>query len=124
MTWLAIVEHEYELLRAKRVCDTFGRYRTCGEIEAEHRRHGDRDKAGSVNGASAATQTPSPNLGSRRHTTSLLRRVLPMPPAPTRMTRRWEVLMSRISSSSTSRPISSETGSARFVGGRDDVDVR
>jgi hypothetical protein len=78
--------------------------------------------SGSDRGASSATQAPSANLGSRRRAASLQRLVLPIPPGPTRVTRRWEVLRSRISSSSTARPISSETGSGRFVGGRDGVE--
>jgi hypothetical protein len=79
-------------------------------------------RPGSDRGASSATQTLSANLGSRCRAISMLRRVLPIPPGPTRVTRRWEMLRSRISSSSTSRPISSETGCGTFVGG-DGVDV-
>jgi len=43
---LAIVEHEHELLRAESVRNTFGRYRTSGEIEAEGCCHGNRNKLG------------------------------------------------------------------------------
>ena len=43
---LTIVEHEHELLRAEPVRNTFGRYRTSGEIEAEGCCHGGRDKLG------------------------------------------------------------------------------
>ena len=43
---LAIVQHEHELLRAKRVHDTLERDRTGSEIEAQGCRHGDRDKGG------------------------------------------------------------------------------
>ena len=43
---LTIVEHEHELLRAEPARNTFGRYRTSGEIEAEGCCHGGRDKLG------------------------------------------------------------------------------
>src|SRR6202049_2395859 len=78
--------------------------------------------SGSDSGASSMTQTPSANLGSRCRAASKPSRVLPIAPAPGRGTRRWEALRSTISTTSASRPISSETGSGRFVGRRDGGD--
>jgi hypothetical protein len=51
------------------------------------------------------------------------RRVLPMPPAPINVTRRCDAARPRNSSSSTSRPISSETASGRFVGARAEAGI-
>jgi hypothetical protein len=55
---LAIVEHEHELLRAERIRNTFGRYRTAGEIDAEGCCHGGRDKLGI--GQGCQLRDPSP----------------------------------------------------------------
>ena len=116
---LAIVEHQQELLRGERVRDAFGRYNVPARSRPSAVATVAGTRSGSDSGASSMAQTPSANLGSRCRATSKPRRVLPIPPAPVRVTRRWAAVRPRISSNSTSRPISSETGSGRFVGGRD-----
>ncbi len=67
-------------------------------------------------GPSSATNTPSGYLGKRCLATSKPRRVLPIPPAPTRLTSRCAVARAVTSPSSASRPINSEITSGRFVG--------
>ena len=76
-------------------------------------------RSGSDRDASSATQTPSANSVIRCRPTSRPRRVLPTPPSPIKVTSRWVVTRSITSESSASRPISSDTGSGRFVGWRD-----
>ncbi len=70
---------------------------------------------GSVNAPSSAIQTPSGNFGCMRRAASTPSRVLPMPPAPVSVTRRRSATRPRISRSSASRPMSSDTASGRLV---------
>src|SRR5580700_4544446 len=81
-------------------------------------------RSGSDSSPSSATHTPSANLGSMWRATSRPSRVLPMPPAPTRVTSRCAVTRAVASESSASRPISPDVGDGRFVrfavSGRDD----
>ena len=114
---LAIVEHEHELLRAERVRDRQRRCRARSEFEPERGSDGDRDELGIGRAAPARWPKPRRQCWAAGRATSRPRRVLPMPPAPVRVTSRCAAARPRISSRSSSRPISSETGSGRLVGG-------
>ena len=92
---LAVVEDQQELLGADRARDTLGRHGARSEREAERARHGGRDELGIDKRPSSATHTPSGNLGRRWLATSRPSRVLPMPPAPTRLTSRCSVASGR-----------------------------
>jgi hypothetical protein len=74
-------------------------------------------RLGSDTDQKSTTHTPSLKRGRSRRATAIARRVLPIPPAPVRVTRRWFAARSSTSRNSLSLPISSESGPGRFVGG-------
>jgi hypothetical protein len=120
---LTIVEHQHELLRAERVRDAFGRYRTSRKIETEGCCHGGRDKTRirqrrELNG-------PYPIGKSRQQASGYLKAEPGLADATGPSQGDEAVGGAEVQDlvSSASRPISSETGSGRFVGGWDTAGV-